>query len=442
MNNFGDWKREIDLIASIRGVVDLYPEQNKLLEEYYKMRYELPNNTFLLSAPPASGKSYVISLVIDHAIKDKIALIVPFYELKEEYIKNIHRKDVDILTLNEYIRKRKQYDIIIIDEFHNISNFLEYDSKFVTSCRFTYDTDEYDVLYARFMKPNTDYYANKLQSSTTKWIIDNIDFSKKYGIKKIKNNLSEYMCFIYISETYVELKFIHGNISNEFKTGTKKTFLFSATPLNFQELEFYCNIKKENIGKISNIKRMREYKNKVVIYEDSIFDTEHLKIDYINKVINNINGKSLILFKNRYSLRKAYDLFIKNNKKSSFYIESGLSPSERTKIYREYSDSEDAVLLTSSSVFWEGVNIKSLKCVILYEVPYPKPNIIDLINNRIDFKTSMKRRVIQGVGRVGRKSGELGIAILLFNTSFIKNVQKIENADQNIEKIKKYFESS
>jgi len=429
MTNYLQWEMAITNLAISKGIPELYPEQKEILKNIFET-YESKQNIFLFSAPPACGKSLLIALVAIYLSKENIALVVPFTELKTDFEKYVDNNNIDVMTLNEYIQSGKKYDIVMIDEAHNISSFIEYDSNYVKNMRFFLGTDNYDLIKSRFLKPHEDFHASRLHAISTKWILDNIYLENRRKYSKLIRNLSEWICFLYISEYYVDLKFVHGNISNNFRRGLNKTYMFSATPLNSGELEFYCNIRNEEIGGHITISRSRRYENRVNMYEIDNCDTQDNKIDYITKMLDELDEKTLILFKSQINSQYVYDELLNQGFGDIFHIKSGMKASERANVYQKYVASNNSVLLTASSVFWEGINIKSLKIVILYEVPYPRPNVIDLINNKINYKNVMKRRIIQGVGRVGRKNKDVGLAILLFNTDVIENTIKINSNEK------------
>ena len=90
----------------------------------------------------------------------------------------------------------------------------------------------------------------------------------------------------------------------------------------------------------------------------------------------------------------------------------------REDIYRDFMRSEKGVLFTSSQVFWEGITIEDLRLVVFFDPPYPRPHLLDLRKGRKVYgKRDLVRRLNQGMGRIGRKDG--GIGVLLFDVKGI-----------------------
>lgn len=82
--------------------------------------------------------------------------------------------------------------------------------------------------------------------------------------------------------------------------------------------------------------------------------------------------------------------------------------------------------MTSSTVFWEGITIRNLKLLIIAEPPFPRPRLIELVKKKVtDGRLDMRRRLLQGLGRIGRKRGEFGVIITLFDPN-IANEESVK----------------
>jgi Rad3-related DNA helicase len=78
----------------------------------------------------------------------------------------------------------------------------------------------------------------------------------------------------------------------------------------------------------------------------------------------------------------------------------------------------DIVITSASSSFWEGVTIDNLKLVVIDALPYPTPRPLEIRRLQGNFKRSrifrfMIRRLQQGIGRLVRKEGDWGIALVI-----------------------------
>ncbi len=88
---------------------------------------------------------------------------------------------------------------------------------------------------------------------------------------------------------------------------------------------------------------------------------------------------------------------------------------KRLEKFSEFMSRKDSILLTNSTVFWEGINIKQLRILIITEEPNPRPNLVDLYNGRSrKFSHIVRNRMTQGMGRIGREPGTDAICLILF----------------------------
>jgi hypothetical protein len=75
---------------------------------------------------------------------------------------------------------------------------------------------------------------------------------------------------------------------------------------------------------------------------------------------------------------------------------------------------EDSILLTNSSVFREGINIKHLRKLIITEQPNPRP-LVDVYNGRsMRFAHIVPEPNDSGSGRIGREPEDDAICVILF----------------------------
>ena len=71
----------------------------------------------ILTSPPASGKTYWIKSFQESLGRQKILVISPLRALAEE-CKAKWGEDIDMMTPEEWLTKKKSYEVIVIDEFH------------------------------------------------------------------------------------------------------------------------------------------------------------------------------------------------------------------------------------------------------------------------------------------------------------------------------------
>jgi Rad3-related DNA helicase len=97
------------------------------------------------------------------------------------------------------------------------------------------------------------------------------------------------------------------------------------------------------------------------------------------------------------------------------------SVSDRSDVMKAYLNSERGILFTSSTVFWEGITIRNLRLLIIPEPPFPRPRLLELIRRKVtDSRIDMSRRFLQGIGRIGRKKGEFGLVVVLFDPCIVR----------------------
>lgn len=165
------------------------------------------------------------------------------------------------------------------------------------------------------------------------------------------------------------------------------------------------------------------------------------KCNFLISFINEISRKMLILTKNSSTAQKVFNSLF-NEKLNVFFIPAKIKAGKRKKIYESYDKIDKGILITSSLVFWEGINIKKLEIVILFNIPFPRPSLMELYHGRVKKNNAqIIKRLRQGIGRVARKPSQFGIAILLFTSKKYLIELEIEGIDvwNVIKRIKKEF---
>lgn len=103
-----------------------------------------------------------------------------------------------------------------------------------------------------------------------------------------------------------------------------------------------------------------------------------------------------------------------------YLLPDDVEPSELQELINEaISKGKDVVLTSASSRFWEGVTIDNLRLLIIDALPYPSPRPFELRGRRrVPWPRTrmfrfMTRRLQQGIGRLVRREGEWGIALVI-----------------------------
>jgi Rad3-related DNA helicase len=104
------------------------------------------------------------------------------------------------------------------------------------------------------------------------------------------------------------------------------------------------------------------------------------------------------------------------------YVPTGTRPVKRVARYRDFLDRPNGILITASSVYWEGINIPNLRFLAIPNQPYPRPTLLDIESGRrFSEERTVKQRLIQGMGRIGRQKDQPSLGVLMF-TAKLNNV--------------------
>lgn len=403
--------------------------QKELLRILYQYLHSLPKRVATFSAPPASGKTHVISLVAHYLFNERVksCIVVPNDELKSDFVEQNTKvkfpRHPNVLSLAEYLKDNSQYDIAMVDEAHNLRSAYELNPNIVKTFLLDRNDPYFNDISYRYLNDKK-FVASTLSieacSDILKILIKNPRF--KASAIRIKKELSSWIGFIIANESECKIKLLYADPSKRSLTPRNALILFSATPLDNKELEFYCNIPVDDIqpfpvesaisakGKITYFAL-----NKTIRFED--------KIEIAINALRRAERKSLILLNNTEGCDKWFSYLnhvISNDRVSN--IRSGLNGDQRRSIFEKFKSTKDGILLSSSSVFWEGITIRDLQLLIIPDSPYPEPHLLDIYNNKkFTHATTVKRRLIQGLGRIGRNPKDRAVGLMLFRPNIADN---------------------
>jgi len=396
------------------------PEQEKLLSKVYERFQVSKKQIWTFSSPPSSGKTHVIALLAQFLSEENaVSVVVPNDYIKQQFHKQEslimgNLDGVDILNLMEYLRTKKAHDFVLVDEAHNLKSSLELNPNLVKAFELSPEDELCQDLQSRLLPAGKKFLAKQLSFTSGKEALDHLCASK---YRKLASKISEdptfWKCFVYVyREGKSRLLFVRSPLCS-FKTPSKVMMLFSATPLSADELFFYCGLYKEAIEETCVIEGVSRGKRAFFSIPDSL--SFNSKIDLLSNILKKNSCRTLVLFNNSMGCEKAYNkMFIPN--RGLFCIKTRMKA--REDIYRDFMRSEKGVLFTSSQVFWEGITIEDLRLVVFFDPPYPRPHLLDLRKGRKVYgKRDLVRRLNQGMGRIGRKDG--GIGVLLFDVKGI-----------------------
>jgi len=398
------------------------PEQVELFTEIYNVLNNPMKKVNIFTAPPASGKTHVISLLANFLISrgHKIAIVVPNNYLKNEFERSklevIDRLEITILNLFEYLNSDEEFDFILIDEAHNIKSYLDLDINNVKNFEIDSSTDLFSYLIQIYLYSEKDFCVKQLDYPSARNLLELLEVYYPEDIEDIIKDPTQWLTFIYIWKESGQalIKWVKSESIGNFKLPKGILMLFSATTLSDEELEFYCGIPSKIITRVTEIKSQSKWRNNQRVYV-SIKDEPLIndKIEYLKSILKCIDRRALILCNNYRTSNKIY--FNLCDDFDNIFL---ISPKalDRYEIYGEYLTRKNGILLTSSSIFWEGITVPNLDLLIIFNVPFPRPQIMDILKGRTFFiKEEIARRLEQSLGRIGRKKGEFGLGLTLFD---------------------------
>jgi Rad3-related DNA helicase len=412
------------------------PPQEELLKQIYNAISISNLKVATFAAPPASGKTHAIALCASyfHDRSVSTCIVVPNNELKYEFqseMEEINRKlsnPLPIVTIGTYIKRKNEFEFAFVDEAHNLRSAIELDRTIVK----TFHLEAGDPLYADILpslERDAIFTAKEMSMESAHDILCKLkgsEYDKDAGL--LLRTLSQWRCFYIVSDATLELKFLAADPERRKIMPRGILFLFSATLLDQEELQFYCNIPREVVHTTSESQEDFVPKKNVTYYYASC-ESDSDKKRLVKSILKDAKLPTLILVNsNTACLQWSADLSDKLDGRV-VTIKSGLDYTERLKIYKKFVNLPDQILLTSSSVYWEGITIKNLKFLIIPNPPFPQPTLLEIAQGRqTQYDRIARRRLIQGMGRIGRSPSEKGSCLLLFRprglAHFVQNITK------------------
>jgi superfamily II DNA/RNA helicase len=300
-----------------------------------------------------------------------------------------------------------------MDEAHNLRSALELDHKLLKSFQFKEGDGFYELLAPQ---ANTQKYSTKeLNIETSSDILRKMCRTENSrDAKQLLKTLSQWRGYCVTFRDTCNLHFLLADPKKRNVLPKGRLFLFSATRLDQEELCFYCDIPKNLVKTLGEEKVGFTPKANVNYgYLPCDVDTNKMKLSI--SLLEKINQPSLILLNNKQNCETWASELGKVLVNRVITIESGLSHAQRLRAYRKFFEKENSILLTSSNVFWEGITIKELKILLIPNIPFPQPTMLELAEERSpEYRKIAERRLIQGIGRIGRVPQTKGVCILFF----------------------------
>jgi superfamily II DNA/RNA helicase len=361
-------------------------------------------------------------------------IVTPNNELKSEFRKELaeincrSRESLPIINIGAFIKKRHDYEFVFVDEAHNLRSAIELDRDIVKSIHLEKGEPLYDDILSSLEK-DQGYIARELSAESAHDILRKMMGSEyEKDARSVLRTLSQWRSFCIVCENTCDLKFLAADPDKRNLVPKGRLFLFSATLLDPRELQFYCNIPKEMI-ETTGESQSDFVPKKNVSYRYILCGSDHEKKDLVISLLKNTKLRTLVLVNSNSMCLKWDEAFSKELKDRVIAIQSRLHFTERFKIYRRFMNHPNPILLTSSSVYWEGMSISNLRLLIIPNPPFPQPSLLEIAEGKhAQYREIAKRRLIQGMGRIGRSAQENGICLILFRppslASYIKAITK------------------
>lgn len=409
-----------------------------LFQKVYKMMSDGTAKVVSFTAPPASGKTHVIALCASdlHNRGISTCIVAPSNEIKYEFAAELGQVDsntatiVPVYTLGAYRRIRYRFDLVLIDEAHNLRSAMELDKDVVKTIHLEKGDLLYDYVTTGF-KQTGDYTTKELsmeQASDILKKIQNTEYRKEAGY--VLRSLSQWRSFCTIFDNTCDLKFLSADPQKRSLMPNGRMFLFSATSLSKDELEFYCGIPKNSVRIVGRATKEFALK-KNISYCSVKCKSDPDKKEFVISLSKAFKMPALILLNNNSSCLDWKKELSGKLRHRVVTINSGLDYKTRLRIYKRFVHRPDQILLTSSSAFWEGITIKNLRLLIIPNMPFPQPTILEISMRRhTDYRKIARRRLVQGIGRIGRLPAERGFCLLLFSPTKMNGSFEVKTKSQ------------
>ncbi len=426
ISNFKQWLTELERCSKkYQKYGSLKPTQVQLLEQVFTNIISNKYKVVSYTAPPSSGKTHVIALCSSYLCKNGFdtCIVTPNGELKSDFAKEMLEVDVGIKlsipieSISSYRKKKENFDYVFVDEAHNLRSSIEIDESIVKTFHFEEGEELFDFVTSGVDQKN--YVVRELGIESSSEILHKmleIEPFKK-DARNLLRKLTQWRAFYIGYQKSCSLRFLLVDPQKRSILPKGRLFLFSATRLEERELTFYCNIPPDCLITIGE-KKTRFVPKENIHYSFLHLENNDAKIAASFALLNMARVRTLILLNNNCNCLLWKNALNKKFADRLTVVQSGLTYLERMKAFKTFDEGDAKILVTSSNVYWEGITIKNLKLLIIPYNPFPQPSIIELSERKNpDYQKIANRRLVQGIGRIGRKPEETGLCVLLFRPS-------------------------
>ncbi|MDA4128663.1 MAG: helicase-related protein [Thaumarchaeota archaeon] len=418
---FQEWLSSLQKISKVyRKYGSFLPSQLELLKNIHSGITSSQANVLAFGAPPSSGKTHVIALCASY-LQDfgfDCCVVTPNTELVNDFKEELNNVDSNskpqVLSIGSYLRRKSEFNIAFIDEAHNLRSGLELSPLVVRTVRIAKGSPAYHTILEVIHGGQSSLTRELDPETSHDLLVELVSDPRLRHLRSILRALTEWRVFMIETDLGLEIKFLSANPAKRSLIPNGKLLLFSATPLDGQELEFYCNIDKDSVSYYGDLSLSFVPKTNVN-YLFSSCDSENEKVRVVSTILKLVRIPVLILINNHAECIKWTKGLQREFGSRVVSVCSHLQYHGRIGQYDRFAKSPRGILVSSSSVYWEGINIRNLRMVIIPNPPYPQPTLLEVASGKhTRFGAIARRRLIQGAGRVGRSQDMSGLCLLLF----------------------------
>jgi hypothetical protein len=416
------WRKLLaDNSKIVRKGGNLLASQLSLLDGIFRYFTKDRRPIFCVSAPPASGKTHVICLVSTDLATCGVttAVVAPSGELRRDLIDGYRhivsspKSRLNLLTMKAFLKEREDYEVALLDEAHNIRSSFELNPEIYR----VLDISDLSPLVHGIVHDNRQRGLAKVIDGEGKESLLKIAYSAR-GYKwlgDIYHSRSKWIVTISHSSKGTQLHLMLADPEKRMITAKSSTILISATQLDDNELEFYCGINPNDVSRLQlQTDTPSDSRCRYFAPRDRIDDEFAMAL--AQELLARRRVRALILVNRPDTFRKWLQRLRDSTLRTRVIgVVGGGGEALRLRRFSQFMSREDSILLTNSSVFWEGINIKQLGTLIITEQPNPRPTLVDVYNGRsMKFTHIIQNRMIQGMGRIGRTPNDDGLCLILF----------------------------
>lgn len=248
-----------------------------------------------------------------------------------------------------------------------------------------------------YIKLTSDLKANSYQKAMInefKMIIDQL-YMMKNGLQEILFDQNDQFIRWMDTESkgsfhttilYSE-KVNNADLINQYLIADRDSILFTSATMSIKNSFTYIKSSlgltdKNVIEKIYPVPEDFQQGMKVYIPTDlkgikdiSLEDYAHQTANAISKIVNKINGRTLVLFTAFDLLKQTYDHLVDStNSIQATVLAQGFSPGGKQRLIKQFLQSKQTILL-GTNTFWEGIDLpnEELDCLIIVRLPFTNP---------------------------------------------------------------------